>query len=270
MRRLLATLGMVALAAAAAAQSGFVTVSGSNLQDSTGTKIKYDTIIFTPVNAQGSPISYQVNGNGQATTSPVSAYVSNGAFTVTLPDTSLTSPRNVCFSARLRSGALGSGYACIQPAASNSWCAASLCNFDHYVPSTPGLALALVGSSSIGSSDVTGQTASQASVNLVGTVSSAGKYRISYYASQHALCGSGSNSVVFTFHWTDDATARSANSISLTMGTMQSSAAGSIQGAIPIYASASTAITYTSTVIGSCASGGPSSYDAHISVEAIQ
>jgi hypothetical protein len=107
-------------------------------------------------------------------------------------------------------------------------------------------------------------------VNLLGTVPAAGKYRISYYANQNALCSSGSISVLFTFTWTDASHVRGANSIALTIGVSQSTTAGSIQGVIPIYAAISTAITYTSTVTGSCATGGPASYDAHISVEAVQ
>jgi hypothetical protein len=122
----------------------------------------------------------------------------------------------------------------------------------------------------VGDSDVLGQTASQSTVNLVGTVPTSGKYRVSYYATQHAVCASGSVSVSFTFTWVDSNATRTAQSVGLTMGSSQSASQGAIEGVIPIYAVASSSVTYTSTVTGSCASGGPASYDAHISVEAIQ
>lgn len=126
------------------------------------------------------------------------------------------------------------------------------------------------GGGSIGDSDVTNQTASQGTVNLVGSVPATGKYRVSYYATQHTLCASGSASVLFTFGFVDPNSTRSVRSVSLTLGASQSPLLGIIEGVIPVYSVALTAITYTSTVTGSCATGGPASYDAHISVEAVQ
>lgn len=285
MRKLIASLVLALVSAAAGAQ--MVTVHGSKLTDSTGASVS-GTLTFRPVTSTGQPIGYKKGGGGQASTAPIAVAVAAGVFSVQLPDTSLTNPLNVCFSATLSSTGtgygLGAGYACVQPAANNSWCTSGDCNFDNFVPSTPGLALGLqyvtsvngqtgvvvIPAGSLGDSDVTGQTASQGTVNLVGTVPSSGKYRISYYADQHATCTTGANAVQFTFRWTDASAARSANSISLTLGSTQSTAAGSIQGVIPVYAVSSSAITYTSTVTGSCATGGPSSYDAHISVESVQ
>jgi hypothetical protein len=171
----------------------------------------------------------------------------------------------------------------VQPSAGNYWYSAGVDNFDNWLPSIPPLptiayvqsvngctGVCTVSSGSVGDSDVLGQTASQATVNLVGTVPSAGKYRIGYTADQNALCPTGSESVFFTFTWTSANHVRTVNSITLTLGSAQSSTSGAIEGVVPIFAAASSAITYTSTVTGSCATGGPASYDAHISVEAVQ
>lgn len=127
-----------------------------------------------------------------------------------------------------------------------------------------------VASTSVGDSDLTGLTASQSTVTLVASTASAGKFRINYYADQNAVCTTGSYSVFFSFQWTDASHSRTTNSVTLTLMSSQSANQGSIQGVVPIYAGVGTAITYTSTVTGSCSSGGPSSYDVHISVESVQ
>ena len=126
------------------------------------------------------------------------------------------------------------------------------------------------GGNSVGSSDLTSQTSSQTTVTLVASTIASGKFRISYYADQNALCDSGQTSVFFSFQWTDASHSRTASTVVLVLPSTQSANLGSIQGVIPIYAAMSTAITYTSTVTGSCSAGGPSSYDVHISVESIQ
>lgn len=134
------------------AQTGYVTVSASHLTDSTGTAITNATVAFAPTSNAGTPIGYRVNGAGQAITSPVTAAVTSGAFTITLADTNLTAPQNVCFSVTVTDntsgnillGGSGSGYSCVQPAYSttspNAWCSAGVCNFDNYYPpATPGV-----------------------------------------------------------------------------------------------------------------------------------
>ena len=63
--------------ASATVPLGYVQLSGSNLQDSTGTLLANATISFAPVNNAGQPISYQVNGHGQAMFIPVYALVTN-------------------------------------------------------------------------------------------------------------------------------------------------------------------------------------------------
>jgi hypothetical protein len=135
-----------------AATAGHVTVSGNNVEDSTGTLLASGTISFAPVNNSGAPISYRVDGNGQAISTPVTTLVTNGAFSIILADTSLTSPANVCYSVTIRSNSngkqiLGPGYSCVQPSASgpavtssNAWCTdQGVCSFDSYNPNLAAL-----------------------------------------------------------------------------------------------------------------------------------
>src|ERR1035437_1066223 len=148
--------------ASATVPLGYVQLSGTYLQDSTGTMVANATISFAPVNASGVPISYQVNGHGQAIFSPVTALVTGGAFTVQLADTALTNPVNVCFAVTVTDNVsgksvLGPGYNCVQPAGSgvavtgpNAWCTAAgasggTCNFDLYIPNEAALVVTQVG-----------------------------------------------------------------------------------------------------------------------------
>ena len=300
MKRILALTTLLSLAASVACAQT-VLVTSTQLTDSAGNPYT-GAVYFQPTVSNGQPTAYRKGGGGTVMSSPVRVAVSAGVFTVSLPDTTLTYPANICF--MLTAPNLAAGYQCLQPHAtpsgSGDWCQSGGCNLDNYLPNlSPQLpttattsinnltgAITFAGSGmtqvgntftfnggsggSIGDSDVVGQTASQSTVNLVGTVPATGKYRISYYANQNAVCATGSVSAVLTFVWMDASSPRTAKSIALTLGTSQSSNAGSIQGIIPVYAVAASAITYTSTVTGSCATGGPSSYDAHISVEAVQ
>lgn len=103
------------------------------------------TITFAPVDTNGRPISYKLANGGQASSQPVSAAVTNGVFSIQLPDTSQTVPTNVCFQATLRlatGGGFGPGYSCVQPAATNYWCTASACNFDNFNPNLTALPIA--------------------------------------------------------------------------------------------------------------------------------
>jgi hypothetical protein len=274
-------LACLLMSAVAAAQT--VTVSSSSFTDSGGHPVN-GVITFQPALVNGVAASYQKGGGGVVVAKSVTAQIVNGAFSLTLPDTTLTNPANICFVVKAaipftEVPLLGPGYNCVQPhgtaTSGGDWCQAGTCNFDLYVPNIPALPIVETNSSipnisSLGNSDVTGQTLSQGSVNLVGIVPESGKYRISYYALQHALCTTGFNSVLFTFSWTDENAARTVQSVSLTLGTVQSPSFSSIQGDFLIYAVASSTITYSSTVTGSCATGGPSSYNAHITVGAVQ
>jgi hypothetical protein len=291
---------------AAVAQT--VPVSAANLQDGNGLACPTGstatcTLLWTPVLSPLGPVTvYHKPGGGMASAAPISMPVVNRAIpTWSMPDSLFTIPYGLCWRVTLitpsGSSVLG---ACVQPSASNSWYAAGVDDFDNWLPtigtiplygnstfngymgpfiftgsgvsfnpSTFTFTFSGGGSGSVGDSDVLGQTASQSTVNLVGTVPSSGKYRVSYYADQKALCTTGSASVLFTFNWVDATASRAAATITLTLGSTQR-AAGFIQGDIPIYAAGASAITYTSTVTGACATGGPASYDAHISVEAVQ
>jgi hypothetical protein len=125
----------------AMAQSGTLSVTGTNLVDSTGSLLPSGTIYFAPVDNKSNPISYRIGGGGQSLSRAVSATISNGHFSIQLADTSSTFPTNVCFSASVidnntGESVLGGGYSCVQPTSSaNSWCGGSgACNFDTYTP----------------------------------------------------------------------------------------------------------------------------------------
>ncbi len=138
------------LSTAYATPIGTLTVSASNVVDSTGTPLVNGTVYFAPVDGSGNPISYRIGGLGQAISRPVQAPVVNGAFSVTLPDTHLTAPANVCFSVTVvdpNSGenVLGGGYSCVQPSSVASWCTSTTCNFDTYVPNLAAVALVQTG-----------------------------------------------------------------------------------------------------------------------------
>jgi hypothetical protein len=133
------------------AQTGTVNMSASNIVDSTGIKLVSGTVYFAPTDKSGSPVSYHINGLGQALSRPVSTVVVNGAFNIRLPDTSNTSPANVCLSVTVidnntGENVLGGGYSCVQPTSiSNSWCASGACNFDEYLPNLASIAIVQTG-----------------------------------------------------------------------------------------------------------------------------
>jgi hypothetical protein len=113
-------------------------------------------------------------------------------------------------------------------------------------------------------SNVTGQSTSQSSVSLCTSSLATGQYFLRYYADQSTVCTTGSNSVSFTFNWTDVSNARVLTTGSLTFTTTQATNSY-LSGSIPIYVSGSAAVTYTSTVVGTCATG-TSTYDMHAEV----
>jgi len=146
-----------------AQSTGVVQVTGSHLQDSSNTLITNATISFQPVGTNGQPISFRRGGTlpGQAVTNAITAQVTGGAFTASLPDTSLTYPANVCYNVTVTDNVsgnqlLGSGYSCVQPVydnegSANPWCVVDVCNFDNYLPSTlPALSVNTVPNLSIG------------------------------------------------------------------------------------------------------------------------
>jgi len=141
MKKFLLVAALFCAALPACAQT--VTFKASYLYD--GQNPAYGTLTLTPVTTTGQPASYHRPGGGQASITPLSISVQNGAFTLAgVPDTALTTPANVCFKAILStqngSQVLGPGYACLQPTANNSWCTGGVCNLDNYLPGIPPLA----------------------------------------------------------------------------------------------------------------------------------
>jgi hypothetical protein len=128
--------------------------------------------------------------------------------------------------------------------------------------STAGLGLDAV----LGVSDVTAQSASQTTVNLLASTSAAGHYLIRLYLDQNALCTTGTGLVYATVTWTDATHAHTAQTVPLTLAnTSISSPAGFIDAVVPLWAAASSAISYTTTYTA-CATG-TGTYDLHAEVE---
>jgi hypothetical protein len=117
-----------------------------------------------------------------------------------------------------------------------------------------------------GTSDVTAQSASQSTVNLIASTGAAGHYLVRIYIDQNALCTTGTGSVYATVSWTDATHAHTATTIPLTLAnTAISSANGFVDAAIPFWSAASDAISYTTTY--SACTTGTASYDLHAEVE---
>jgi hypothetical protein len=137
MKRIIQALLCLCLYTSAGAQ--MITVSGSNLTDSSNAAVSNATITFAPVLPSGQATSYRKGtAGGQVIVKPVSAAVTSGAFSISVADTSLTNPANICYAVTVTdnvTGAnlLGGGYGCVQPTTSASWCS-SVCNFDAYPP----------------------------------------------------------------------------------------------------------------------------------------
>lgn len=142
-------LWLCVLAVCAQAQT-MATVSASNLKDAGGNPLN-GTIYFKP------SIPMRLNGTGQVLQSTVKATVTDGAFSLSLADTTQTSPLNACYVVWAKdandnlvlgmppSGANvpAQGYGCVQM--STSWCATHACNFDTFAPTGPALAIIQIG-----------------------------------------------------------------------------------------------------------------------------
>ena len=147
LRRLcLPLVACVPLCGIVAAGQNFVTVTAANVQNAFGQKLAAGQVCFQAANNNGVPIAFQAGGGGQVINRPVCGPVANGAFSVSVPNTALTAPANVCFHVTVKDSStnqlvLGSapsgqpsGYDCVQPAANNAWCSSGSCNFDNYTP----------------------------------------------------------------------------------------------------------------------------------------
>jgi len=128
-----------------------VTVTASSFSDSSGNLIT-GQLWWQPTLLDGTPASYRLGSGGQVTSLPVSVYVQKGVLSLTIADTSLTSPANICFrlslTTTLSKSALGPGYSCVQPhsvaTGTTDWCQAGICNLDDYTPNLPALPIAYV------------------------------------------------------------------------------------------------------------------------------
>jgi hypothetical protein len=127
---------------------------------------------------------------------------------------------------------------------------------------TMGIGLAAV----YGTANKTGQSGSILSTPIISSTATTGEYIIHYYADQRTQCSSGGGTMQFTFSWTDGTGNRSAAPTGLSLLTITGSGSY-IQGAIPVYAAIGTAISYSSSVTGSCVGG---KYDVHASAEQTQ
>jgi hypothetical protein len=136
------------LAALADAQTVKLTASHITSGASPGTPFT-GKLCFVPANNGGAVINFQYGGGGQGTTQQSCYLVTNGVLQsgITVPDTALTNPLNLCLYAQLinptqpaQKQNVGT-YSCIQPASSgqSSWCSGSgtstVCNLDNYTPS---------------------------------------------------------------------------------------------------------------------------------------
>ena len=135
------------MAIALSANAQMVTVSASHTTDANGNNLT-GTIYFQPTDANGNPISVRLIGSGQVTQSKVSTSVTNGAFSISLVDTTQAQPANFCYAVLAydqtnrvvlggrTAGELGE-YTCVQ--VSPSWCSGTVCSFDSYQPGISGL-----------------------------------------------------------------------------------------------------------------------------------
>jgi hypothetical protein len=121
----------------------------------------------------------------------------------------------------------------------------------------------------LGLSDVTAQTTSQTTVNILASTPSAGQFKIDYYLDQNAVCATpGPGQVYATFNWTDASHAHSASTVPVNFLAALSTAGGYVQGTIPIYSATSSAVSYTTTVTA-CTTGS-ASYDLHASLSELK
>ncbi len=132
------------LSIGAQAPTGFLPVTATRILDATG--LPANGTLTAQILVKGQPVGVSAGGGGKITSATVTANIVNGAFSINLPDTSLTNPANVCVALSAVddvSGGqlLGPNLNCVQPTSvPNYWCTANLCNFDLYTPNTAAVA----------------------------------------------------------------------------------------------------------------------------------
>lgn len=110
-----------------------------------------------------------------------------------------------------------------------------------------------------GRSTVLAQSTSQSAVTLA-TSPVAGEYDIHFYSNLNTPCTTGSNSVSFTFSWTDASNSRVLSTSFLALGTQTTGRY--MSGIVPVHVGSGN-VTYSSAVIGTCTSG-TSTYDVDV------
>jgi hypothetical protein len=110
------------------------------------TPLPTGTALFQATNALGVPISYQLGGGGQQISVPTICSIVNGAIVqpCMLANVATANPTNFCYSLTIKNSAnhvvLGgpsSGYQCLQPTFTNTWCSAATCDLDNFSPTVP-------------------------------------------------------------------------------------------------------------------------------------
>jgi hypothetical protein len=139
LRNLLRIAAWCLLLGAGVHAQNFTIVTAGNLQDLTGNKLASGEVCFQAVTNQGVPIGYQAGGGGQVINVPRCAGVVNGAFSLSVANTALTTPAHICYKVTVKDLSTGqlvlgngqpgmpSGYECVQPVGGGF-------NFDSFVP----------------------------------------------------------------------------------------------------------------------------------------
>jgi hypothetical protein len=134
------------LASSLAGAQNYLTVTGSNTRGYGSALLPAGSLTFTATDSHGNPISYQAGGGGQVVRYPITCPIVNGAVSAgcQVANVSVSNPANFCYAVQIVDSAnkivLGgpqSGYQCVQPQTSNSWCNAGACDFDQLVPNIP-------------------------------------------------------------------------------------------------------------------------------------
>lgn len=159
-RRILALCGgFAALCLPVAGQTppspaGTMRVYQTRLIDGAGNAISGVTVCARAVSG-GKPISVRVGGSGVTVTRPVCSAVTNGAWSLFLPDGATSGPQNVKYALTAIDDATGdnllAGYGGVQPSSvaptgtSEWWCTPDGCNLNSLSPDAPSQALVVSG-----------------------------------------------------------------------------------------------------------------------------
>ncbi len=135
----LKTMAALLLMTAAGVAQDQMTITATKIVDLSNTPLGAGEACFQPADNWGSPISFQMAGGGQGMKSAVCVPVTNGHFSLSVPNVALTNRANVCLKLKVRDPKrdevlLSKGYECLQPQPAAYWCSGSACNLDNYIP----------------------------------------------------------------------------------------------------------------------------------------